>query len=145
MEKEIMKADVYVDGSYNKMTDTVGAAYIMILENGEKVYFSAKYNSKVNSYHNVAGELLATFEAFKTARKHNVSELTVYYDYSGIEAWATGKWKAKNSFTKWYVNQCCIAFEYMNIIFKKVKAHSGDNMNDVADNMAKKVCGVLHE
>lgn len=47
------------------------------------------------SMRNVAGEILGAMAAVEKAEELGLSQLIIYYDYSGIEAWATGEWQAK--------------------------------------------------
>lgn len=68
----------------------------------------------------------------------NKTKITIYYDYKGIEMWATKKWKAKNEFTQNYIEFMQEKMKYINIEFVKVPAHSGIIYNEEADALAKK-------
>src|SRR5690606_17105641 len=77
-----------------------------------------------------------TMRVMAWCTEHNVSEIEIFYDYNGIEMWATGAWQANNPATKQYQ-------QYMNEIdvtiqWHKVKSHTGNYWNDVADELAKK-------
>lgn len=76
----------YIDGSYNKETNTVGAGGVIFL-NGKRKTFS--FSLLINDIHrfgrNVAGELLAAMHVMKYAVDNGISECSLYYDYMGIE------------------------------------------------------------
>lgn len=138
--------DIYVDGSYNKTTGYYGWAYIGIIptENNFDIVLQGSGTDNIaNSIWNVAGELCAVTSAIISAYNSGINDLDIYYDYKGIEEWAMGRWKAKNEFTKKYVdfiNKCKDLG--ITLRFHKVKGHSGDEYNDMVDKLAKKACGV---
>lgn len=86
-------------------------------------------------HRNVAGEILAILKAIKWCQSQGISEMTIYYDYQGLESWATGAWRAKLPFTKAYahaVNESGITIHWV-----KVRAHSGNPENEIVDKLAK--------
>ena len=92
---------------------------------------------------NVAGEILGASDAIQTALKLGMKELTIYYDYEGIEKWITGKWCARQKETKQYVALAESAIKNgLKLYFKHVKAHTGIPFNEEADNLAKKSVGL---
>ena len=127
----------YIDGSYNKGTNTVGAGGIIFL-NGSKETFSFPSNDeRYTSFWNVAGELLAAMYVMKYAVDHGIPECSLYYDYMGIEMWATKKWKRNNILTNEYAAFCERIFPHVKVYFHKVHAHTGDTYNEMADQLAK--------
>lgn len=86
---------------------------------------------------NVAGEMLGSMYAVKWAIKNRYTSLDLRYDYEGIEKWATGKWKAKNTLTQKYAEFMKEHQKYLNIKFTKIKAHTGDFYNEEVDKLAK--------
>lgn len=62
----------------------------------------------------------------------------MFYDYEGIEKWATGEWEANSAIARAYVYQLQFKQDDIEIVFKKVKAHSGNTYNETADKLAKK-------
>ena len=66
----------------------------------------------------------------------------IYYDYEGIEKWATHQWKANKEGTKNYQRFIDQSKEIIDIHFIKVLAHSGDFYNERADLIAKKAVGI---
>lgn len=137
MEKETKEPNVefYVDGSYNSVTDKVGSAYIGLVD--EKLTFkgTAQLSNRAG-LRNVFGEITAALATVKLAKKKGYSKIKIYYDYSGIEKWVTGEWKAKNQITQKYSK--LMQNSGVSIEFVKVKAHSGNKWNEVVDEMARK-------
>ncbi|MDR0272479.1 MAG: reverse transcriptase-like protein, partial [Clostridiales bacterium] len=130
-------AIAYIDGSYSNVAKRFSYAVILFID-GEKITYSGSENtSELAEMRNVAGELKAAMCAIQLANKNGVKNLKIYYDYAGIEMWATGKWKAKMFYTQEYANYVKKMKEKINITFVKVVAHSGDLYNDEADHLAK--------
>lgn len=131
------EAIAYVDGSYNNKTKefTYGA---VIFWNSKEYHFSAKFvNEELAKMHNVAGELKGSERAIKFALENKIDTITIYYDYEGIAKWCTGEWKTKKEGTKAYKDFYNKAKQRVKINFVKVKAHSGDRYNELADKLAK--------
>jgi ribonuclease HI len=132
--------EIYVDGSFINGATGFGA---VILENGKVVdeLSGAVDASKVNGTRQVAGELAAVKEALNWCLEHSVKEVSIYYDYLGIEKWPTGQWKTKQPLTKEYarfVRECPI-----KIHWRKVDSHTGNRWNDRADLLAKQGAGSI--
>lgn len=51
---------------------------------------------------NVAGEICGSMAAIRKAVELGLPEVTIYYDYMGIEMWATGAWKCNKKGTAAY-------------------------------------------
>lgn len=127
----------YIDGSYDDSKKMFSYAGI-IFNKGKKVSFSNSSNNKdLVELRNVAGELYASMFVMDYAIKNNIKNITIYYDYAGIEMWATGKWKANLEFTQKYTRYSKEIMKDINIIFRKVKAHSGIQYNEEVDKLAK--------
>lgn len=133
----------YVDGSYNICTKEF--SYGMIILNGDsEEYFSEKYNDpELAVMRNVAGEIMGSMSAMEYCLFKGFKSITIYYDYEGIEKWCNGYWKTNKIGTKRYKEYYENIKNKIHIIFKKVKAHSGDKYNDIADKLAKKALGII--
>jgi viroplasmin and RNaseH domain-containing protein len=135
----VVKYEIYVDGSFINGATGYGA---VILKDGKVVdeLCGAVDAAEVNSTRQIAGELIAVREALNWCVKHSIHKVSIYYDYLGIEKWATGKWKTNQPLTKEYarfVGECEI-----KIHWHKVDSHTGDRWNDRADALAKKGAGL---
>lgn len=132
----------FVDGSYDSKEEKSGFGVIIISEGNSRdtLYkaFSKKLDKEFLAIHNVAAELEGVKEAVNWAIKYSKKKLTIYYDYTGIECWATGEWKAKNNITQNYARFIKDMQSQVDIKFVKVPAHAGVELNEEADALAKK-------
>lgn len=129
----------FVDGSYSdvdgKEKYSFGAVILSRgIENNLYKSYIDEYNLK---YRNVAGELSGVKEAILWAIGHKKKKISIYYDYEGIEKWATSEWKANNNLTRSYVKFIEEKRLLIDIEFHKVPAHSGISYNEKADTLAK--------
>ena len=130
--------EAYIDGSYEHASKTYGSG-VVILQDGKILDTISNTGNNPNyvSMRNVAGEIEASILAMKYCIDRGYRDLLIYYDYEGIEKWCTGEWKANKEGTIYYRQFCIEAMKKTNISFKKVKAHSGDKYNDMAEKLAK--------
>ena len=94
------------------------------------------------SMRNVAGEILGAMAAVKLAVEKGLPDLAIYYDYLGIEMWATGRWKRNKEGTIAYHAYVQSIKEQITLHFVKVKGHSGVEGNEEADRLAKQAVGI---
>ena len=135
-------AVAYVDGSYNTATNEYSYGAVIFYE-GKEEHFSKKFsNPERASMHNVAGEIEGSMCAMEYCLSRGIKKLTIYYDYEGIEKWCTGAWKANKEGTMAYRDFYRQASMQVDIGFVKVKGHSGDTYNDLADRLAKEALGL---
>ncbi len=127
----------YIDGSYDKYNQSVGSGGIMFLNGNKETFSFGTRDAKYTEFWNVSGELLAAKHVMEYALTHGISKCSLYYDYMGIEMWATKKWKRNNILTNEYAAFCERIFPYVKVYFHKVHAHTGDTYNEMADQLAK--------
>ena len=131
------EAVAYVDGSYDDSTKSFSYG-VVFFYNGEELHFSEKCeNEELVSMRNVAGEIEGAKAAIKYCLEHNIPSITIYHDYEGIARWCTGEWEAKKPGTIAYAGYYKEASLRLKIQFVKVKGHSGDKYNELADKLAK--------
>lgn len=126
----------YVDGSYSKEKGLFSWGLVLLTDEGQEI-FSGLSSGSHSSYWNVAGELYGAINAVKIAIERSYDSITIYHDYTGIRHWALGEWKRNNDLTSWYYDFMQEAKSHITINFIKVKAHSGDVHNELADELAK--------
>ena len=131
----------FVDGSYNDQLKKSGYGTIIISKGRNKSVsykaFTEQFSEELISLRNVAAELEGVKEALEVATNSNKKKITIYYDYEGIEKWATGEWKAKKNLTKKYVEFIKDKSRQIKIEFVKVPSHEGVYYNEEADSLAK--------
>lgn len=134
----------YVDGSYDVATGKFSCGVVII--NGEEEpfeYNEAFEDADAANHRNVAGEVMGSTRAIEYALKHDIKEIKIYHDYEGIAKWANDEWKANHALTQNYKNYVAEARKSIKIDFVKVKAHTGNKYNELADKLAKKALGML--
>lgn len=133
----------YVDGSYDSNIGYYSYGAITFFK-GERKEFSGRGNDKaLLDMRNVSGEIMAAQAAMAYAVDKQVEKLYLYYDYEGIEKWATSAWQAKKEGTKQYKAYYDKISKKLEVKFIKVKAHTGDKYNEEVDALARK--GLLSE
>lgn len=142
MENDTIEA--YVDGSFDSTNKAYGSGVVLI-KNGEIIEeISRKGTNEDNlPMRNVAGEIEAAMISMKYCYDNGYDNLVIYFDYNGIEKWCTGEWKANKKGTQEYKEFCEKVKKSVKIKFIKVKSHSGDKYNDLADLLAKKSISIL--
>lgn len=128
----------FIDGSFDKKLGMVGSGGVMLVGEEELEFSLSTNDPKYVEYWNVSGELLAALHVVKYAIDHGYASCSLYYDYMGIEMWATGRWKTNNPLTVSYAKVMKEWASQIRIDFHKVKAHSGIHYNDRADALARK-------
>lgn len=132
-----MQFKIYTDGSYRD--GLWGAGAILIAPNGEVKKYSSFGKDECGS-RNVTGEINAVVNAlralFKLVNRNERHEVVIYHDYEGIQKWAENRWKANKPIAVSYKEAIEKARAYFDISFVKVKTHSGDKYNELADQLA---------
>lgn len=142
-EKENVTEDyAYVDGSYNAVTQTYGYGGFLVHGGREYVLQGSGNEEEMASMRNVAGEVCGSMAAIAKAVELGMKELTILYDYMGIEMWARGDWKTNKQGTKAYADYVASVKDSIHLRFVKVEAHTGIEGNERADRLAKEAVGL---
>ncbi|MFQ9151976.1 MAG: viroplasmin family protein [Blautia sp.] len=135
---------VYVDGSYDVRTGDYSYGMVVLLSDGTtyQTYRAFSHDNEASSMRNVTGEIEGAKAAIDYAILHGYKSLAIYYDYEGIERWCTGEWHCNKKATKQYKEFYDKAIKSLVIHFIKVKGHSGNRYNEIADKLAKAALGL---
>lgn len=129
----------YVDGSFDKKVKRYSFGCVLITPDGEIGEWSGNGdNPESLALRNVTGEMLGAMFAVKWCIKNDYPAVDIRYDYSGIEMWATGRWKTNNPLTQKYAAYMRQNGQRIKISFTKIAAHTGNYYNEMADKLAKK-------
>ena len=127
----------YIDGSFDRVSGIYGSGVVIVDGDEKYEYKHAGNREDYAQLHNVAGELEAAKFVMWYAVDKKIKEITLFYDYQGIEAWAVGDWKANLPYTQDYVKFYNKVKTAVKVNFVKVKAHTGIELNEVVDKLAK--------
>lgn len=135
-------AVAYVDGSFDSASGDFACGAVLFLD-GEELTFSERFTDpEMAAMHNVAGEIMGALTVIRCCLERGVKALEIHHDYEGVGRWADGGWKANKPGTQRYAAECRAAAQKMKLRFVKVKGHSGDKYNDMADSLARKALGL---
>lgn len=136
--KDIYDVVAFVDGSIRR--DLHWFSYgIVLFHNGKEHHFKQKYTN--NSFYEVlsdAGELKGAMKVMKYAKDHGAKRVAIFHDSAKIADLAnrvevpTGI--AHQDYIDFYDE---MVEDGLYITFYKVKAHSNNHYNDLADELAK--------
>lgn len=130
---------IYVDGSYSDEDRVYKYGYVILCPRTKKEIkgCGAGYNVNYINTRNVAGEICGTVRGIKHALELGYKDIEIYHDFQGIASWAKGEWKPKSPIAIDYVKFIdSLEDKGVNITFIKVKAHTGDYYNELADTLA---------
>lgn len=131
-------AIAYVDASYSD-NERFGAIGIVLLTSSEVIQYSElPENLEDCALTSTNHELLAAAKAIKMAKERNIKNLIIKHDNSSIGELAKSQSVSKTSMEEWYKQLVMKHREKMSITFKKVKGHSKEYFNELADRLAYK-------
>lgn len=124
-----------VDGAYKDGVTTYAA---VIRKDGEIVaeLTGIVSQEEVDGSRQIAGEIKSIIETLKWCKANNVHAIRIYYDYSGLYMWSTGKWKTNKKVSINYAQ--FMKSNTIEIEWIKIPSHSGCMWNEYADKLAKK-------
>ena len=135
--EEVDGVYAYIDGSFDRVSGIYGSGVVIVDGDKKYEYKHAGNREDYAQLHNVAGELEAAKFVMWYAVDKKIKEITLFYDYQGIEAWAVEDWKANLPYTQDYVKFYNKVKTAVKVNFVKVKAHTGIELNEVVDKLAK--------
>lgn len=135
-------AVAYVDGSFSKELNMFSYGAVLFNNNETLTFKKAFSDPELVGMRNVAGEIKGSEFIMNYCVENNIKSIDIYYDYEGIEKWCTGVWQANKPGTKKYREFYLSLRDRLTVNFIKVKGHSGDEYNDMADHLAKSALNI---
>lgn len=131
-------AIAYVDASYSD-NERFGSIGIVLLTSNEVIQYSEiPENLEDCALTSTNHELLAAAKAIEMAKEKHVKNLIIKHDNNSIGDLAKRKAVTKTDTEEWYKQFVYKHRENMSITFKKVKGHSKEYFNELADRLAYK-------
>lgn len=129
---------IYTDGCFNKQIQLIGSASIVYDdEKHPTILLENQSDPVLCQFSQISGEIKAVENAISWAVRHNYQQVDIYFDYNGLENWANGSWQAYNDCAKDYIKHIKAFRQDIDVNFHKVKGHSNNPYNNLADHMAK--------
>lgn len=129
--------ELWVDGACLQQPDGLkfGWAFVLRRDGIELQQGSGRHIRPDSAHHrNVAAELEAVTRGLSACIRAGYRTITIYYDYAGIEHWATGQWARHTPMTQRYHR--FITGLDLSLTWQKVPAHAGIPMNEWVDHLA---------
>lgn len=134
-------AIAFTDGSFDVRLKRYGYGAVVLhrAASGQLLSetFAQSFVHEAGNLRNVSGELLAVRRAISWAITADIDRLTIYYDYMGVEQWATKGWAANKPETKDYQRFIASVAGVIELRFVKVPAHTGISYNEQVDRLAR--------
>jgi len=130
----------YIDGSFDKQIYAYAFAIVHHNEVIVKQSGVGENREAAKKLTSQASELKAAMQAALYAAKKGYKHMLIYHDNESVQYLITGKYTPKNTFTEQYVIFMRKLQETygIKIDFTKVKAHNGNEFNELVDHMARK-------
>lgn len=131
----------FVDGSHSLDADgkeKYSFGVFLITNESEDSLYKAFVDKAYMESRNIAGEIEGVKQAILWAIENKKQKIKIFYDYAGIEKWATKEWNAKVKISQEYSKFFDEKSKLINVEFEHVKAHSGIVYNEKADELAKR-------
>lgn len=132
----------YIDGSFDEKTKRYSFGCVFFYQGTIMQFYKAFLEDELSSMRNVAGEIKGAGFIIQYCLNRGIKKLTIYHDYIGIASWYNLEWKANMYGTKKYQEFAVMAKKNIDVTFIKVKSHSNDKYNDMADYLAKRALGL---
>lgn len=134
----------FTDGSYNIATGVYGfGGFLHYSDTEDDIEIRGNGNDPEEAVsRNVAGEVHGAVAAMHKAVELGLKELTLFYDYEGIEKWPLRYWKTNKKISMFYVEEYDKIKDKLKVNYVHVKAHTGIPGNEAADKMAKAEVGI---
>ena len=132
----------YVDGSYDDQCGAFSCGVVLFC-GGEEIHLTQKFtDTELLDMRNVAGEIKGAEAAMQYAIDEGIRRIIIYHDYEGIAKWCLGEWKTNKEGTLAYKKFYDSIKDQVDVKFVKVRGHSDDKYNDMADRLAKSALGI---
>ena len=134
--------NIYVDGSFDVRTNRYSFGGVILYQNEIKTFKKTFDSDEFSQFRNVSGEIRGASFVINYSIKNNYKEINLFYDYEGIKKWFTNEWKANTKISMLYQDYASSVRDKIKINFVKIKSHTNNKYNDLADKLAKEALGI---
>lgn len=138
-----MRVKLFTDGSSDFKKGLIGAGAV-VLDNDNNILSKVSKSvdrQDLKKYNNVAGEIIACCYGIEECIKLGATHVTVYVDFINLIKWYDGSFRTNTKLSQLYVQLLRQYRTKIDFDFVKVKGHSNNEYNDMADELAKKSIG----
>lgn len=132
----------YIDGSFSPSAGVYGYGGFVCYQGNHYLVQGTGHNPLFACERNVAGEIIGALQIIWKAVNLGITELNLFFDYAGIEQWATGGWSAKSELARQYRDAMNRIRDRITVHYIKIDGHTGIEGNEIADILAKQAVGV---
>lgn len=125
---------IWTDGSASDEEKI--ATWAFVLQTERKRFQCSGLVDGEHEKNSATAEVIAVIEAIQLAMNNNKKKLVIFHDFQQLASWATGNAKQLSACAKLYTTFLDSIKNVEEIRFVKVKAHSGDVMNNLVDTLA---------
>ena len=143
IDDNITEPKCYIDGSFDAKTNKYSFGGVLIIDGKCYEYKKAFGPDEYSLYRNVSGEIRGAAFIINYCYKKNIKKIHIFYDYIGIEKWYIGEWKANTNIAIKYVEFKNNMIGKIDVIFHKIKSHTNNKYNDLADKLAKEALDII--
>lgn len=122
--------EIYTDGAFSSSRKRGGWAFVAV-KDGKKIQ---TLFGGANDTTNNRMEIMAILQGMLWMKENEMTEVTICTDSMYVIGTMTEGWKRKKNIDLWV--QMDDAVQDLNIIWKHVKGHSGNEFNDYCDMLA---------
>jgi ribonuclease HI len=128
----------YTDGSYNMHKQLVGYGAVLFHINFDepKQLHGSSNEERFLKEHNISGEVLAVLMILEYAKANLHTKVKIYHDLAHLGLWYNGTYKANSNVAQYYLAEIA-KYSNISLSFVKVKGHSNNKYNELADKLAK--------
>lgn len=145
---EEMNNVISVDGSFNKNNGKIGSGIVVRYKSKDEwkeEYYYIKCDNTTLEGNNVSGEMMALLNGLVIAQGKEWNTINIIFDYLGLYKFVEYKWSTNGKEQSLYnqkVNEIRDKFK-LKLNWYKVKSHTKNRLNDIADKLAKVGAGMV--
>ncbi|WP_127848545.1 AAA family ATPase [Lacticaseibacillus hulanensis] len=139
--KPTTDAVLYVDGAYNPKTDTYAYGAVLTTKGKNTELAGAGHDKTKTGMRDYGPQLDGVLAGLHKAIEFGITEITIVYDYNGVEGWAARDWQANNPSSQAYKKEVLDLQKKIKLYF----VHQGGASTGLkrrANQLAKNVVGL---